>query len=341
MARPRMADEAREQPPPGQRAGKRRDPQGEGQRAVDGGPRIPGGEPGPEVLLGEAAKLRAARWQARLLRGRAQGDKQAAERVRDRGVAPVKRGPGVREDVVGVQVGVVQAGRDAEVAELRAPLAQPRRQRAQGLVLGAGDAAGASITFSMAGSASSCPNRPGTLARRRSGRPRASRSATRGARPSCSCAYAGSMRCQALTSPGPEWRSRSVGPPSRVSDQARPRSTATGAEKRSGYQAASATSRAGSKLAAGGLALNHTVPSLTGTRATTEYDRHRPTAGPRRASPARAHSAPIHSSASASHSGSRQGGTPATGSGALLSVNSTNTNHPERVRLPRPNPRML
>src|SRR6202000_1050395 len=143
----------------------------------------------------------------------------------------------------------------------------------------------------------------------------------------------------ALTSPGPEWRSRSVGPPSRVSDQARPNSTATGAEKRSGYQAASATSSAGSKLAAGGLALNHTVPSLTGTRATTEYDRHRPTAGPRRASPARAHSAPIHSSASPSHSGARQGGTPATGSGGLVSGDSTNTNHPERVRVPRRNPR--
>ena len=90
-----------------------------------------------------------------------------------------------------------------------------------------------------------------------------------------------------------------------------------------GPQDAGATSSAGSKLEAGGLALNHTVPFVTGTRATTEYIRARPSAGPVRVSPARAHSPETQSSASATHRRSCHGGIPSTGSGALMSVNST------------------
>jgi hypothetical protein len=40
-----------------------------------------------------------------------------------------------------VHIGVVKAGWDAKVVEFRAPLAQPRRQRAQGVELVAGDRA--------------------------------------------------------------------------------------------------------------------------------------------------------------------------------------------------------
>src|SRR3984957_1825900 len=131
------------------------------------------------------------------------------------------------------------------------------------------------------------------------------------------------MACQALRSPARARAWRSVGPPSRVRDQARSWSTATGGGNWSGNQVASASTSAGSKRAAGGLALNHTVPPLVGTRATTEYGRPLASAGPVRASPPRAHSAEIQSSASATHAGSCHGGIPATGSGALISVNST------------------
>ncbi len=103
---------------------------------------MPGLQPGPEVLLGQRGQLGCSRRQARLLGGGAQGDQQAGERVRDRRVSPVEGGTRGGEDVVRVHVGVVEAGRDAKVGEFRAPLAQPRRQREQGLMLCAGDALG-------------------------------------------------------------------------------------------------------------------------------------------------------------------------------------------------------
>jgi len=62
--------------------------------------------------------------------------------MRDRGVAPVEGDAAGGEDVAGVHVGVVDAGGDAQAVEFRAPLAQPRRQRPQGLMLAASDAAG-------------------------------------------------------------------------------------------------------------------------------------------------------------------------------------------------------
>jgi hypothetical protein len=60
--------------------------------------------------------------------------------MRDRGVAPVEGDAAGGEDVAGVHVGVVEAGGDAQVVEFRAPLAQPRCQRAQCLMLAAGNA---------------------------------------------------------------------------------------------------------------------------------------------------------------------------------------------------------
>jgi hypothetical protein len=62
--------------------------------------------------------------------------------MRDRGVAPVEGDAAGGEDVAGVHVGVVDAGGDAQLVEFRAPLPQPRRQRPQGLMLSARDAAG-------------------------------------------------------------------------------------------------------------------------------------------------------------------------------------------------------
>jgi hypothetical protein len=72
----------------------------------------------------------------------AQGNEQTRKRMRDRGVAPVEGDAAGGEDVAGVHVGVVDAGGDAQVVEFRAPLAQPRYQRPQGLMLAASDAAG-------------------------------------------------------------------------------------------------------------------------------------------------------------------------------------------------------
>jgi hypothetical protein len=62
--------------------------------------------------------------------------------MRDRCVAPVERDAAGSEDIARVHVGVVDAGGDAQLVEFRAPLAQPRPQPLQRLVLAAGDAAG-------------------------------------------------------------------------------------------------------------------------------------------------------------------------------------------------------
>ena len=134
--RARVPEVAREHPSPSERPTHRRDAQRERQRPVDRRSRVPGVKPEPEVVVRERGELGRPRWQAGVLGTGAQRDEQAAERVRDRGVAPVERGVPGGEDVVGVHVGVVEAGRDREACEFRAPVTQPRRQCAQRLVPG-------------------------------------------------------------------------------------------------------------------------------------------------------------------------------------------------------------
>ena len=62
--------------------------------------------------------------------------------MRDGGVSPVEGAAGSSEDVAGVHVRMVEAGRYAKVVELRAQRAQLRPQAAQALVLTARDSVG-------------------------------------------------------------------------------------------------------------------------------------------------------------------------------------------------------